>query len=104
MSVPAGSHRRELQVCLVVVVAIVALRSVVPVCFEQIFDADQAVYGLMAKHLSEGRAFPLFFYGQNYLLGVQRGWRCRSSGSEGRRWRCCGCRWSSQPRRSASGS
>jgi hypothetical protein len=25
----------------------------------------------MAKHLSEFRAFPLFFYGQNYMLGVQ---------------------------------
>jgi hypothetical protein len=25
----------------------------------------------MAKHLSEFRAFPLFYYGQNYLLGVQ---------------------------------
>ena len=27
--------------------------------------------GLMAKHLSEFRTFPLFFYGQNYMLGVQ---------------------------------
>lgn len=35
------------------------------------FDADQAVMGLMAKHLMEGRAFPLFFYGQNYMLGVE---------------------------------
>src|SRR5438309_885545 len=25
----------------------------------------------MAKHLAEGRTFPLFFYGQNYMLGVQ---------------------------------
>jgi hypothetical protein len=25
----------------------------------------------MAKHLAEGRAFPLFFYGQHYMLGVQ---------------------------------
>ena len=35
------------------------------------FDADQAVVGLMAKHISEGRAFPLFFYGQSYLLAVE---------------------------------
>jgi hypothetical protein len=35
------------------------------------FDSDQAVHGLMAKHLSEGRAFPLFMYGQNYILGVE---------------------------------
>ena len=35
------------------------------------FDSDQAIVGLMAKHLAEGRAFPLFFYGQSYLLGVE---------------------------------
>ena len=35
------------------------------------FDSDQAVIGLMAKHLIEGRAFPVFMYGQSYILGVQ---------------------------------
>ena len=35
------------------------------------FDSEQAIVGLMAKHVSELRAFPLFFYGQNYMLGVQ---------------------------------
>ena len=35
------------------------------------FDSDQAIVGLMAKHLSEFRTFPLFFYGQHYMLGVQ---------------------------------
>jgi hypothetical protein len=35
------------------------------------FDSDQAIVGLMARHLSELRAFPLFFYGQHYMLGVQ---------------------------------
>jgi hypothetical protein len=35
------------------------------------FDADQAVTGLMAKHLSELRAFPVFWYGQTYMLGVE---------------------------------
>ena len=35
------------------------------------FDSDQAIVGLMAKHLSEFRTFPLFFYDQNYMLGVQ---------------------------------
>ena len=28
------------------------------------FDSDQAITGLMAKHLAEGRAFPVFWYGQ----------------------------------------
>ena len=66
-----SADRRELVVCLAVATAIIALQSVVPLTVEQYFDSDQAVYGLMAKHLSEGRAFPLFFYGQNYMLGVQ---------------------------------
>lgn len=35
------------------------------------FDADQAVTGLMAKHLAELRAFPVFWYGQTYMLGVE---------------------------------
>ena len=52
--------------------ALVILRSVVWVAWEQSdFDADQAVVGLMAKHLAELRAFPLYFYGQHYLLGVE---------------------------------
>lgn len=35
------------------------------------FDSDQAIVGLMAKHVSEARAFPLYFYGQNYMLAVE---------------------------------
>jgi hypothetical protein len=65
------SSRRELYICLAIATAIIALQSIVPLAFEQLFDSDQAVYGLMAKHLSEGRTFPLYFYGQNYMLGVQ---------------------------------
>ncbi|MBN1558028.1 MAG: glycosyltransferase family 39 protein [Lentisphaerae bacterium] len=29
-------------------------------------DGDEAVLGLMARHLAQGKALPLFFYGQNY--------------------------------------
>lgn len=48
------------------------LRSLVWVCWEQsYFDSDQAITGLMAKHLAELRAFPLLFYGQHYMLAVE---------------------------------
>ncbi len=57
--------------CLGAAVGLVLLRSAVPTLWETAFNSDQAIVGLMAKHLSEGRAFPLFFYGQNYMLGVQ---------------------------------
>jgi hypothetical protein len=35
------------------------------------FDSDQATVGLMAKHISEGRAWPLYFYGKSYMLAVE---------------------------------
>jgi len=42
------------------------------VCWEHsYFDSDQAITGLMAKHLAELRAFPLLFYGQHYMLAVE---------------------------------
>jgi len=52
--------------------AFVIVRTLVFLRYEQLyFDSDQAIIGLMAKHLIEGRAFPLFFYGQAYMLGVE---------------------------------
>lgn len=57
---------------LAIAAALVVLRTLVYLLFEQIsFDSDQAIIGLMAKHLTEGRAFPLFFYGQPYMLAVE---------------------------------
>src|SRR5688500_18117335 len=70
-SIEEPTPRGELWICLALAAGIIALQSVVPLTVEQYFDADQAIYGLMAKHLSELRTFPLFFYGQNYMLGVQ---------------------------------
>jgi hypothetical protein len=31
-----------------------------------ILDGDEAILGLMARHLTQGRELPVFFYGQNY--------------------------------------
>jgi hypothetical protein len=54
------------------IVLVVLFRSAVLVIWPQSqFDSDQAVTGLMAKHLSELRAFPVFYYGQNYMLAVE---------------------------------
>ena len=51
---------------------LIALRSAFWVFSESAhFDSDQAITGLMAKHLADGRAFPLFFYGQHYMLAVE---------------------------------
>jgi len=63
--------RRETWLFTTLTVVLVLVRSAVFVFQGQIdFDSDQAIIGLMAKHLSEFRTFPLFFYGQNYMLGA----------------------------------
>lgn len=52
--------------------ALVALRGGLWVWFApNSLDGDEAITGLMARHLAAGRAFPLFFYGQSYLLGLE---------------------------------
>ena len=70
-SLSGARLRRERTVVLTVAVTAVLLRSAVFVLFEANFDSDQALIGLMAKHISEGRVFPLFTYGQNYNLAVE---------------------------------
>jgi hypothetical protein len=63
---PAGLAAAAIAGCV-----LVGLRSFVFVFFEGAnFDSDQAVFGLMAKHLAELRAFPLFMYAQSYILAV----------------------------------
>ena len=64
--------RRETWFFTTLAVLLVLVRSAVFLLHGYIdFDSDQAIVGLMAKHLSEFRTFPLFFYGQNYMLGAQ---------------------------------
>jgi len=62
---------RRLWLAAATAAALILFRSFVFLFYEQNFDSDQAIVGLMAKHLSEFRAFPLFFYGQHYMLGVE---------------------------------
>ena len=33
-------------------------------------DGDESVLGLMAKHVAQGKEFPIFFYGQHYALAT----------------------------------
>ncbi|HEX5475576.1 MAG TPA: hypothetical protein VFX12_13030 [Vicinamibacterales bacterium] len=71
MPQPQPPRRAERWIVAIAVALIVLARSGVFLIWGQsAFDADQAVFGLMATHLSEGRAFPVFMYGQNYMLAV----------------------------------
>jgi hypothetical protein len=68
---PRRALSRGLLLAFACACAIVVARSLAFLACEGLhFDSDQAVFGLMAKHLSEGRAFPLYMYGQRYLLAV----------------------------------
>src|SRR5215212_7939357 len=68
----AAPDRRECWTAVAIVTAVVLFRSAIFVFWERAhFDADQAITGLMAKHLAEGRAFPVFWYGQSYMLAVE---------------------------------
>jgi hypothetical protein len=59
-------------IILAILLAVVLGRSAIFIFSpESYFDADQAIVGLMAKHLAELRAFPVFLYGQTYMLGVE---------------------------------
>ena len=62
----------ERRVALLFVVALTIARSI-PFVFGSslAFDSDQAIFGLMAKHIATGRAFPLFMYGTSYILAVE---------------------------------
>jgi hypothetical protein len=64
--------RTERRAAWTLVVLAVLIRSAIFVFWEQAhFDSDQAVIGLMAKQLAEGRAFPMFLYGSNYIFAVE---------------------------------
>jgi hypothetical protein len=64
--------RTERLVVLTAVAVVILVRSAIFVFWEQAhFDSDQAVIGLMAKQLGDGRAFPMFLYGSNYIFAVE---------------------------------
>jgi len=53
-------------------IALVLLRAFVATRYEGFFfDSDQAIVGLMARHLSRFHHVPVFYYSLNYILAVQ---------------------------------
>jgi hypothetical protein len=73
--VVAGAWPRRLDpstTAIVVLSLVVLWRAAVFVFWgESHLDANQSIFGLMAKHIVEGRAYPLFMYGQPYMLAVE---------------------------------
>ena len=52
-------------------VLLIFFRCFIPMFYADIrLNSDEAIYALMAKHFAEGTAFPVFMYGQKYLLAL----------------------------------
>src|SRR5262245_37321956 len=63
---------RPLVLALGAATVLVLSSSAVFLLWEQAgFDSDQAIFGLMAKHIAELRSFPMFIYGAQYMLAMQ---------------------------------
>lgn len=62
---------RHSTVLVYVAVAALILFRTLPYEFfgREVLDSDEAIFALMAKHLSVGKAFPIFAYHQKYLFG-----------------------------------
>jgi hypothetical protein len=68
----SDGSRRERLLFTSAAVVLVLFRCFVPTYYEGFdFGSDQAIVGLMARHLSALHDFPLYYYGLNYLLGVE---------------------------------
>lgn len=64
-------QRRPTWVYVLALVAIAAVSRLPQLLSPNLLlDGDECILGLMAKHVLEGREFPVFFYGQNYGLGI----------------------------------
>lgn len=67
----ALAWRNSERVAIAVAILLVLFRCLVYLLYDHAnFDSDQAIIGLMTRHLVEGRAFPLFLYGAGYMLAV----------------------------------
>ena len=64
-------RRSDFLFLLVCVLAGLALRLDFLIASDFRLDADEAVVGLMAKHIMEGTAYPVFYYGQHYMGSLE---------------------------------
>jgi 4-amino-4-deoxy-L-arabinose transferase-like glycosyltransferase len=66
---PSAQTRSVLQIADFLPVLLIALlfRALVLASGAVSFHSDEAIVGLMARHIVQGRAIPTFFYGQSYM-------------------------------------
>lgn len=63
--------QREWLVLWLTLLLAAALRLDLLIASNFVIDADEAIVGLMAKHVSEGQPWPTFYYGQHYMGSLE---------------------------------
>lgn len=66
-----GGRAREIFLLLLLIVAACALRIDFIRAGSFVIDGDEAIVGLMANHILEGRGVPVFYYGQHYMGSLE---------------------------------
>src|SRR5439155_1002276 len=61
-------RRHALFICLLIIIA--AARFTILLASQTHVHSDEAIIGLMGKHILEGRYFPFYMYGQPYNAGA----------------------------------
>lgn len=65
------SSRVVKLILMAILLVALAIRLVFLLDNRFVIDADEAIVGLMAKHIAEGKEFPLFYYGQHYMGALE---------------------------------
>ncbi len=69
---PEKLHKRTDYLWLVLIILLGALpRLHLILATNSVIDSDEAIVGLMAKHILEGKPWPVFYYGQNYMGSLE---------------------------------
>lgn len=62
---------KEFLLLLIAVILAAAIRLDLLIANNFTIDSDEAIVGLMAKHIMEGKTFPTFYYGQHYMGSLE---------------------------------
>lgn len=69
-STTISAKRARIECFLLVLIALL-VRLDILIASNFVIDADEAIVGLMAKHISEGAPIPVFYYGQAYMGSLE---------------------------------
>lgn len=71
IEIPNFDIRDDYLFLIVLVALALVLRLDFLIANHFVIDADEAIVGLMGKHIIEGRGLPVFYYGQNYMGSLE---------------------------------